>query len=672
MQFLNKLKILICLLVCQSLNGQESNFRIYVKGAEDGQIISRVVTFDSMDVMALKNGHLLYELLSGGKIVKSRELHRGDTSLLRTLQEKSPEYYLNEMVDVAMDPDQPTSIDETYPFLIFLSFYTFEGAKWLGLATEDRVNPRQQYTIRYTLISKNGKKKKLGEKQIGRDQWPTKYKAPDPPLLTCGNHTVEIKLDAQNTGGVYFGFNAQKRIKGQSEWNDISESITINPYYESKYGKYRYSYQLADTLEENHILYEYRMVGMDYFGSYGEPGKSNECLGWEPLKSDASPYLYRMINDSTANLEWRIQDSILSQVKSIDLLMSLESEEGKFSPYILSIDVSKREFQAAIPEPAGYFKYRTIPHYGDTVYSVPFVIQRWDNIAPVQPKGLQGKIDTNGTVKLKWVLNKEKDFWGYRIFFANNKTDEFSLLTSKIISGNSWNDTINLNNLTPEIYYKIVCLDWRGNISEFSDILTIKKPDKLPPSPAFIKKIKQYKNSPGVMLLAIGGGSADLAYHLLMKKELKEKTFKTIDTLGIMKSDTVLYDPNTDFEKVYEYFILAVDKSGNKRWSDTSSIEVITKGLSPNLKTIEAVQDTISNEVLFTWNKLSVPNTELEIYRTNEKGAFTLYKVMPLELEKFVDKLSSERRHKDAYRVRVVYEDGSYSRIKDVPVKIKS
>jgi len=500
----------------------------------------------------------------------------------------------------------------------------------------------------------------------------TKYKLPDAPSLTCGNHTIEIKLDAQNTGGVYFGFNAQRRIKGEIEWQYISDLITINPYYESKYGKHRYSYQMADTLEENHVPYEYRMVGMDYFGTYGAPGNSNECVGWEPLMSDASPYLYRMLNDSTANLEWRIEDSILQQVKSIDLMMSLESEEGNFTPYILNIDVTKREFQAAIPDPAGYFKYRTIPHYGDTVYSVPFVIQRWDNVAPAQPKGLEGKIDSNGVVKLKWKLNKESDFWGYRIFFANNKTDEFSLLTSKIISGNSWKDTINLNNLTPEIYYKIVCLDWRGNISEFSDILTIKKPDKLPPSPAFIKKIKQYKNTPALLLLAVGGGSADLAFHLLMRKELKEKTFKIIDTLGIMTADTMLYDPNTEYEKIYEYFILAVDKTGNKRWSDTASIEVITRGLLPNLKTIEAVQDTTSNEVLFTWTKLNVPDTELEIYRTNEKGAFTLYKVMPLELEKFTDKLSSERRHKDAYRVRLLYADGSYSRIKDVPVKIKS
>ncbi|MBK8746607.1 MAG: hypothetical protein IPM04_01750 [Saprospiraceae bacterium] len=119
----------------------------------------------------------------------------------------------------------------------------------------------------------------------------------------------------------------------------------------------------------------------------------------------------------------------------------------------------------------------------------------------------------------------------------------------QIISGNSWKDTIDLNNLTPEIYYKVVCLDWRGNISEFSDILTIEKPDTLPPSPAFIKQIKQYKNSCALLLLAVGGGSKDLAYHVLLRKEPQAKSFKTIDTLGIMLADTVLYDPHTEFGK---------------------------------------------------------------------------------------------------------------------------
>ena len=141
MQFIKFFILIISLIAYHSINGQESNFRIYNKVTEEGQIISRVVTYDSLDVMALKNGHLLYELLSNGKVIKSRELHRGDTSQLRAILVNNPEYYLNEMVEVALDPDEPTTIDEAYPFLIFLSFYTFEGAKWLGLGTEDESHP---------------------------------------------------------------------------------------------------------------------------------------------------------------------------------------------------------------------------------------------------------------------------------------------------------------------------------------------------------------------------------------------------------------------------------------------------------------------------------------------------------------------------------------------------
>jgi hypothetical protein len=52
-------------------------------------------------------------------------------------------------------------------------------------------------------------------------------------------------------------------------------------------------------------------------------------------------------------------------------------------------------------------------------------------------------------------------------FFANNKTDEFSLCSAEIMSKPFFIDTIKLDNLSAEIYYKIVALDQRGNISPF-------------------------------------------------------------------------------------------------------------------------------------------------------------------------------------------------------------
>jgi hypothetical protein len=76
-----------------------------------------------------------------------------------------------------------------------------------------------------------------------------------------------------------------------------------------------------------------------------------------------------------------------------------------------------------------------------------------------------------------------------------------------------------LDNLSAEIYYKIVALDQRGNISPFSEILTITKPDTIPPAPAFIKVIKQFKNTSTVLLRAVGGGSQDLSGHKLYRRD---------------------------------------------------------------------------------------------------------------------------------------------------------
>lgn len=657
--------ILFGIFLSQSTIAQESNFRVVVKTLDDGTILSRVVTFDSLDVMRLMKGHVKYQLLSGNTVARTKDLYMGDSLQLRALYKSKPEFYLSEMLELVTDPDQPTTLDATYPYLIFLSYFTFDGAEWLGLGTKDKVQPGLAYTIKYTLVDASGKSSPIGEVKVKYNEWPTELIPPDAPKLECGNKVSTINLNASNTKAQYFGFNAQRRKKGAPDWYFIAPRITINPYYESKYGEYRYHYKLQDTLEENHVEYEYRMVGMDFFGGYGPPGKTSVCYGWEPLSSYAVKDMVKMVNDSTALIQWMIDDSTLYEVKSVDILVGRDSAEGNYEVLLENLKTDVKEVQVLIPSPIGFYRFRTIPKYGDTIYSFPFFIERWDIIPPVTPMNLEGFADISGIVSLSWDMNTEKDLWGYRIFYANNKKDEFSLLTSDIIRQNYYCDTINLANLTPEIYYRIVALDYRGNISPFSEIFTLEKPDTIPPATPLIKKIKQFKNSASVILQAVGGGSKDLAYHILFRKEINGIDFLPIDTLGIMVTDSVLIDTTTEFKNTYEYKILALDKHNNKSWSEPASVEIFIKGLLPMTKNIQAVKDTLNNTILFTWEAPKTLDSELEIYRKNDLGRYVLYKVVAAKLEQFKDhqiRINDE----DEYKARFVNEDGTLTNMENI------
>lgn len=649
--------------------GQKSYYKAYAKIDSTGNLKTRIVTLDSLEIEDIKNGKLSLQISKNNQIVASRNLKHGTIEELAHLVSIKPAYYLLEFYDILTDPEQPATIDAAYQILVFLSHFDFDAATWLGLGTTETINPGN-YEIKYILTKKGGKPKLIASVSITADDWKKSPPTPEAPQLTCGNKKVDIELFAKNCNFYYWGFNAQRKKTGENNWEFINPTININTYYEEKYRDGRFLYKLKDSLPENNITYEYRMIGKDYFGDYGPASPSSACMGYEAIPAIAIPEINSMANDSVAELTWSIRDIALPYLNSVDLMISIDSLHGNYIPYIENLDLDNKKFTALIPGSSAYFRYKTIPKYGPAILSSPFVIQRWDTEAPAAPVGLKGEIDSLGIVRINWLPNTEKDLWGYRVFYSNNKTDEFSLSDVEIQLNPEYIDTIKLNNLSPEIYYKIVALDLRGNISPFSKILTIEKPDTIPPSPALIQLIKQYKNTRNLLIRAIGSSSADISFHALYRKEIDQKDYTNISLLGKMPQDTVIVDTSAQFDHQYEYRILAVDKHQNKSWSEISDFEVIFFGARPALKTISAFLDTIQKKVLIEWKNHGLANAEIEIYRSNERDDYTLYYKAPVSAVRWIDDQYDLIR-KPQYKARVIYNDGTYSNLFEIPITKK-
>jgi hypothetical protein len=90
------------------------------------------------------------------------------------------------------------------------------------------------------------------------------------------------------------------------------------------------------------------------------------------------PLLTTMKNDSLAELNWEIKEEYLPEVKSIDLLVSLDSLYGHYIVFVKSIDLQKRSVTVVIPEPYASFRYRINTIYGQEALSSPFDVERWD------------------------------------------------------------------------------------------------------------------------------------------------------------------------------------------------------------------------------------------------------------------------------------------------------
>src|SRR5690606_9896030 len=121
--------------------------------------------------------------------------------------------------------------------------------------------------------------------------------------------------------------------------------------------------------------------------------------------------------------------------------------------------------------PSNYFSVVALGKNGDKLASLPVLVQPIDSIPPNPPMVISAVADTLGIVSIQWQPNTEDDLSGYRVYRANDIDEEFSQITSSIVRGPNYNDTVQIRNLNKKIFYKIKAEDFRYNLSGFSEVI---------------------------------------------------------------------------------------------------------------------------------------------------------------------------------------------------------
>src|SRR5690606_18156447 len=171
-----------------------------------------------------------------------------------------------------------------------------------------------------------------------------------------------------------------------------------------------------------------------------------------------------------------------------------------------------------------------------------YYAQLVDSIPPVVPSGFAGKIDTTGIVTLKWDRNPDSDLLGYRIFRSNFEEDEFVQLTEGPVLTEEYFDSIPLNSLTETIYYKVAAVDQRYNISDASDALELKKPDKVPPVAPVLRNPEA--SAASITISWIPSSSADVEKHVLYRAESSNANEWTVLSVISLSDTTYAYSDN--------------------------------------------------------------------------------------------------------------------------------
>ncbi|UOB17068.1 fibronectin type III domain-containing protein [Abyssalbus ytuae] len=423
----------------------------------------------------------------------------------------------------------------------------------------------------------------------------------------------------------------------------------------------------TDSIPQFGKNYWYRITGRSLFDEKSEPSEALQLIAFEELQ--ATPVFEEnvILSDTEVQLRWSFPEQEAWKVQKFDLLRS-DKAVGPYDVVVGDIDAKARNYRYKKLKPVNYFKLKAYGTGGDTQTSPNNMVQPIDSVPPVKPVGLEGTIDSLGLVKLTWAQNNEPDLKGYKIFRADRPGQEFTLLGKYSINKLFYTDTINLRSFNPKVFYKIMAIDHRYNESEYSEVLALNRPDKIPPtSPVF----DSYKLSPdGVLLQWTKSSSDDVAREIIYRKNMNTPGTEVWEKVYETQNDTLhrYMDKNVIPGTKYFYTMVAIDNAGlESNPSPPLSVSAIGQLVAQGVKGLYASVDRENKLITLAW-RLNITNAhELLLYKKEEGQPYTLYQTIEPDQKLFTDtKLYPNTTY--GYGVKVVFKDGSIGGWQEIKV----
>lgn len=565
---------------------------------------------------------------------------------------KSQIEYLDEMLKTA----DAQAIQMNFFFLMLGASSDKNLAKILGCYFEDVEITKKEYSYRVLLKNKTVSSNiiSLNSGIESKNDEMTELTASSRPKLK----QAYLKWEAEQLQSAYGAYNIERSTDSIN-----FEKRNKNPYYflKSQDEANKTFCDFADTNVQEGQTYFYRVIGINHFGDFGN--SSNIVKVYVPKS------LYGEVRvDSTEAIEnKRIISGHFVSGTSKDHVVKyvLFRSDSILGPYsLLEEKITKEDhfrFEATVPVSSGdryYYKVAAIGTDNDTVYSYPKYIFTLDQIPPSTPLGLRGVINDSGVVKLNWQLNPENDIRGYRVFRANSLNEEFVEVTNYFVTEDVFYDTLRLDNLTKEVYYKIAAVDLNYNNSPRCEPVLILKPDTIPPVPGHFTKFEI--NDKGVFLSWRNSSSSDLKESQLIRvgKSSSEIIFIWTDT-------TVNFIDTTGIPgQEYQYVLVSIDKSANQSNSEPLHLFFET-GKRDGVSKIQTSVDRELKQIKLNWVLPKGEIYSVQIYRAKADEKYVLYKtIREQNSTEFIDanvQINNEYR----YKIKVVFKDGTSSVLSD-------
>ncbi|MCL2329396.1 MAG: hypothetical protein FWC39_12905 [Bacteroidetes bacterium] len=527
--------------------------------------------------------------------------------------------------------------------------------------TDKSVEKGAQYEYRIVL----GDGKQADKSQIESVNMTELTKLPKPTDFRgdFGKKDVLFQWSVADLSDIYAAYRLERSLDGKN-FVQVNTKPIIYSYSEEEFEN---TVVFKDVLVDRKTVHHYRMSGYSPFGIYGPPSDVVKGKGTPDFDVQIIIDTIAINNKNEALIRWSVKPADTKLIKGF-LIDKARTPEDEFHAVTKNLlPVKDRNYKDKSTMRTSYYRVHAIGYNeGEVVTSFPYFAFQQDSVPPAPPVGLRGTIDSLGVVTLQWDANKEDDILAYRVFASNdNKPDSYLSVSDTLLPNPIYTDTLPLNTLTNEIYYKVVAVDLSYNHSKMSEAVLLMKPDTIPPVKSIILKISQPADN---MVIVWENSSSTDAAKLILLRQVSDTGRITIvkEWHGLPKNTTYSDTHHFSGEQV-RYFLQTYDKSGNMS-EDVSFWQTAKGSLPPCIKHLRATPKHDKATIELQWERGNCEIEKIHIYRqvNNEKtlllttinGAqrtFEDKKVKSGETYKYILRAVSERDSPAVYSEEIKY-----------------
>ncbi len=468
------------------------------------------------------------------------------------------------------------SKENRFSFLNAVAIRNFQLAKLLALGIEDVLPCQGKYTYQIS----------IGDH---KQEYSFNYIEPEPsyavkPFIfgtTGSNRKVELSFDQALLTQGYFGFYIERSLDSLTNYVQLNATPYAQSYNQADAkASTRASY--IDTVPQNNVKYFYRIKAENMFNQFSEYSEivSGKAI---PPRLPIEPNLsIKLITDNAVIFRIPVVPSqYQNKISKITLYKSADISKD----YVIAMpNTTILPSDSVIMDDqligSVYYMLTYLDENNHYYQTTPIMVQAKDITPPAIPRGLAANVKQDGTITLSWGKNEDFDLSAYRLYRSNGRTGAFIDVSGDDIIDTTYIDYLPNNVLIDSAFYKMIATDYRGNYSDYSEIVGISRPDALAPSnPVLFSGIG---STDGIYLHWEPSYSSDVDHHVLERSSPTE-TWTSILTFtpkqtqyyttqqGTVGSYTYI-DNNNILNQEYTYRLVAYDDNGNIASSGTVSV----------------------------------------------------------------------------------------------------